>query len=268
MEATVGAFIRDCPRCLQFKTRKEMRAPLVPMLPRAPLDIVGVDFLTLGRPMDRFPNILVATDLFTKYSWAVPTLDQTAITTAMALWRTVFQPFGCPEILHSDQGPNFESRVIAELCQLYGCRKTHTTPYHPQGNGGCERFNQTLLNLLRTLDADQQSSWVDHLPSLVQAYNNSKYSTTGFAPSFLMFGRHVRLPVDLLWGTTGVAGAPSTTEWVNRHHQQLLFAYGTTDRINGAAEKNKRLYDRTAREAPLLPGERVLVRKNRRQGKG
>lgn len=160
MEADVGAFIQGCSRCLLFKTRKEVRAPLVPMRPRAPLHIVGVDFLTLGRPADRFQNILVATDLFTKYAWAIPTLDQTATTTATALWKTVFQPFGCPEILHSDQGPNFESRVIRELCLLYGCRKTHTTPYHPQGNGGCERFNQTLLSLLGTLDADQQGSWV------------------------------------------------------------------------------------------------------------
>lgn len=79
----------------------------------------------------------------------------------------------------------------------------------------------------------------------------------------------MRLPVDLLWGTASAAGAPNTTEWVNRHHQQLHFSYGrVTDRINGAAEKNKRLYDRTAREAPLLPGERVLVRDSRRQGKG
>lgn len=109
MEVDVGAFIQGCSRCLLFKTRKEVRAPLVPMRPRAPLHIVGVDFLTLGRPADRFQNILVATDLFTKYAWAIPTLDQTATTTATALWKTVFQPFGCPEILHFR--PRSELRV-------------------------------------------------------------------------------------------------------------------------------------------------------------
>lgn len=98
------------------------------MVPKAPLHILATDFLTLSRPTDRYQNILVVTDLFTKYAWAIPTSDQTALSTARALWSNVFQPFGCPETLHSDQGPNFEAKVIQELCQLYGCRKTRTTP--------------------------------------------------------------------------------------------------------------------------------------------
>ncbi|KAG1933960.1 retrotransposable element [Pimephales promelas] len=269
MEESVGTYVQGCPRCTLFKTRRDVRAPMVPVRPRAPLHMLAMDFLTLSRPMDRYQNILVVTDLFTKYAWAIPTLDQTATTTAGALWRHVFQPFGCPETLHSDQGPNFESRVIQELCQLYGCKKTHTTPYHPQGNGGCERFNQTLLSLLGTLDADHQGYWTDSLPALVQAYNNSVHSTTGYAPAYLMFGRHVRLPTDLLLGAAMAEAPATTTEWVHRHHRQLHSAYEKVSKhLDAAAQKNKRLYDRTAREAPLLPGERVLVRDNRRQGKG
>ncbi|MGL5209396.1 reverse transcriptase domain-containing protein [Cetobacterium sp.] len=269
MEGTTRAYLQRCPRCILFKTRKEVRAPLVPIQAKAPLHIVAMDYLTLGRPVDRIQYILVVMDLFTKYAWAVPTLDQTAITTADALWKYVVQPFGCPEVLHSDQGPNFESRVIHEMCRLYGGKKTHTTPYHPQGNGGCERFNQTLLSLLGTLEEEQQGHWADRLPALVQAYNNSVHSTTGYAPTYLMFGRHVRLPIDLLLGTAAAEEGSSLTEWVTRHHQRLQSAYEqVSGRINQAAVKNKRLYDRTAREAPLLPGERVLVRDNRRRGKG
>ncbi|XP_063054507.1 uncharacterized protein LOC134448779 [Engraulis encrasicolus] len=209
------------------------------------------------------------TDLFTKFAWAIPTLDQTAVTTARALWSNVFQPFGCPETLHSDQGPNFEAKVMQELCQLYGCRKTRTTPYHPQGNGGCERFNQTLLSLLGTLEVEQQDRWAEYLPSLVQSYNNSVHSSTGYAPSFLMFGRHVRLPTDLLLGTTQTEEGQSTTDWVSRHHQRLLYAYEkVTEHLGAAAAKNKRLYDRTAQDAPLLPGERVLIRDHQRRGRG
>lgn len=110
---------------------------------------------------------------------------------------------------------------------------------------------------------------MDSLPALVQAYNNSVHSTTGYAPTYLMFGRHVRLPADLLLGTAVPGDSTTTTEWVHRHHRQLHTAYQTvSDHLDTAARKNKQLYDRTAREAPLLPGERVLVRDNRRQGKG
>lgn len=143
------------------------------------MHIIALDFLTLGRPTDRYQNILVMTDLFSKFVWAVPTPDQTALTTARALWSHVIEPFSCPEVFHSDQGPNFELRLIKELCQLYGCRKSHTTPYHPMGNGACERFNQTLLNLLGTLETEKHNRGVDYLPGLVHAYNNTVHGTTG-----------------------------------------------------------------------------------------
>lgn len=131
------------------------------------------------------------------------------------------------------------------------------------------RFNQTLLSLLGTLEAEQQDRWVEYPPSLVLAYNNSVHSTTGYAPSYLMFGRHVRLPTNLLLGTAQSDGAQSTTDWVSQHHQRLLYAYGkVTKHLGVAAVKNKCLYDRTAQDSPLLPGERVLVRENRRRGRG
>lgn len=57
--------------------------------------------------------------------------------------------YGVSKLLHLDQGRNFESKVVVELCKLYGVKKTHTTPHHPTGNAQCELFNRTLHKLLR-----------------------------------------------------------------------------------------------------------------------
>ena len=58
------------------------------------------------------------------------------------------------------------------------------------GNGQVERFNQTPLQMLGTLEETKTSDWKAHVPSLVHAYNSTFHDSTGFSPYFSMFGRH------------------------------------------------------------------------------
>ena len=55
-----------------------------------------------------------------------------------------------------DQGRNFESQLVADLCELMGTQKIQTSLYHPQTNSQCERFNSTLINLLGTLTQGEE----------------------------------------------------------------------------------------------------------------
>ena len=125
-----------------------------------------------------------------------------------------------PQKIHSDQGRDFESKLVKSLCELYGIKKTRTTPYHPRDNAQCERFNRSLHDLLRTLPPEQKSKRPRYLPELVQAYNNTPHASTGFSPHFLLFGQEPQLPVDRLLGRT-TTSAVGTTDWVRQHRLRL-----------------------------------------------
>ncbi len=158
-----------------------------------------MDFLSLEPNTRNTKNILVLTDYFTKFAVAIPTANQKAKTVAKCLWDNFIVYYGIPERLHTDQGPDFESKLIKELCEVAGIQKVRTTPYHPRGNP-VERFNRTLLNMLGTLENKQKLKWREYVKPLVHAYNCTRNEVTGFTPYQLMFACTPRLPEDLAFG--------------------------------------------------------------------
>ena len=261
--------IRSCDRCLRAKApHLPHRATLNPIQTSQPLELLCLDFLSLEVSKGGYDSILVITDHFTKYSQAFPTRNQTAVTTARVLFDNFLVHYGFPQRILTDQGKNFEGHLIKQLCRLAGVRKCRTTPYHPMGNGNCERFNQTLLAMLRTLSEDQKSNWKAHVPSLVHAYNSTVHDSTGFSPFYLMFGREPRLPVDVLFGLDQPKGIVSETKFVSNLCKQLECAYGLVcDRQGKASKRHKRNFDLKARGSVPKVGDRVLVKNVGLRGK-
>ena len=142
--------------------------------------------------------ILVASDYFTKLVEAYAIPNQEATTVAGKLVDNMFCHFGLPQQLHSDMGAQFKSRVVREMCSMLHIKKTHTTPYHPQGDGLVERANCTIQNMLKTATNSQANDWENCLPKVCLAYNTSKHASTGYTPFYLMFGRQPHMPLDII----------------------------------------------------------------------
>jgi hypothetical protein len=153
--------------------------------------MVAVDVLEVPISYNNNRYLLVIQDYFTKWAEAIPMRDQTAARITAELVK-VFSVLGLPDVLHSDQGQNFESTMLKETLQAFGITKSRTTAYHPQGDGMVERLNRSLLQLLRSYVDKEPADWERYLPLILYAYRTTMHSSTGVSPFQLMFGRQPR----------------------------------------------------------------------------
>ena len=241
-----------------------------PILATHPMQIVHIDFLTIeSRKTDKDDNVLVVTDQFTRFAQAFVTISQTAQATAKTLSDKYFVYYGFPEMIISDQGRNFESRVISELCKFGRVKKLRTSSYHQQSNGQCERFNATLLSMLGTLPPEGKMTWTDKVGTLVHAYNSTKSAITGFSPHYLMFGREPKLPLDVTFGLPNTdMEAVIHERYVKQLQSRLKWAYGVAQHRNEKeAAQQKKYYDLKVRCTPLKVGDVVVPRQKSFRGK-
>ena len=224
-----------------------------------PLELVHVDYLSLEPSKGNLENVLVITDHFTRCALAYPSKTQTAQATARILWDNFICHYGFPEKFISDQGRNFESDLIEELCKIAGVQKLHTTPYHPQGNGQCERFNSTLCNMLGTLSEEEKSDWKSYLGCMTHAYNCTKHASTTYSPYYLMFGRHPRLPIDVEFGLSKPNCKDNSSK--SRYVQKLRrLNYVFQKARKYSAQKYKSSYDKSMKGPQLQEKDVVLVK--------
>ena len=187
MAAQAKENIGNCCLCLAFKARQP-KAPLKNIMATHPLELVHLDYLCLEPGKCLEENVLVVTDHFTRYAQAYVTRTQTAQMTAKTLWDKFIVPYVLPEKILMNQGRKFQSQLVADLCEVMGTQKVCTSPYHPQTNGQCERFNSTLINMLGTLPKEKKSEWKNPIGTLVLAVTTPGLQLEGSAPTFSCLG--------------------------------------------------------------------------------
>lgn len=176
--------------------------PPEPMLrtrmPDKPWSEVAIDFLG---PLPSGHHLLVVIDYFSRFTEVIVMKQTTADLTVQALFET-FGRFGIPET-RSDNGPQFISEQFKTFCHEFGIEHLKTTPYWPQANGEVERMNSTILKRLRISQEENRTNWKWDLRSFLLMYNSTPHSTSGVAPSALMFGRVLRDKLPCVQASVG-----------------------------------------------------------------
>ena len=244
--------IHTCDRCLRFKQPQE-KAEMQPILVSYPMELIHLDFLTLGGKAGdtKNVNILIVTDHFTKY----------AVVVAHPLWENFLVHYGWPEKILTDQGKSFENNLVQELCDLVQVKKLHTSPYHPETNGQCEHFNVTLISMLGMLSTHAKKNWQEWVATLTHSYNCTVSPVIEFNPYFLMFGRTPKLPLNIELGVSLVEQKQTSCQnYALKLHSKLQWAYQKAQENNRKElEHHKKGCDQKMKCMKLKPDDSVMV---------
>jgi len=162
----------------------KIKPALQPIPVGGPFHRVGVDVLQLPLTLDGNQYAVVFIDYLTKWVEVFAVPNQTARTIARLLVEGVICRHGAPGELLSDRGTNFLSELVAEVCALFNIKKVNTSGYHPQTNGLCERFNNTLIQMLAKTGERFGQDWDRHLPYVLYAYCVTAQESTKESPFF------------------------------------------------------------------------------------
>lgn len=261
-----------CKTCRVCAARKgpahKTRASLQLYQAGAPMERMAVDIAGPFPCTERGNKYLcVAMDYFTKWPEVCALPNHEAETVASFLVDQVFTRFGVPGELHSDQGREFESRVFRECCRLLGIHKTRTTPLRPQSDGMVERFNATIVHQLAKYCSEDQHDWDVWVPYMLMAYRSAEHEATGFSPAKLMFGRELRLPVDLTTGRPPGTHLPDTHSDYVRALQRRLeeTRHRASQHLKTAGQAMWRQYQGKTRNAEYIPGDLVWLHNPQRK---
>lgn len=268
MHRDVDHYVTKVCGCLKRKRpNKPTRAPLVSIVTTYPFEMVSIDYLHLESCKGGYEYILVVVDHFTCFAQAYACTNKSAKTAAKKIFGDFVLKFGFPSKLHHDQGREFENKLFSKR-EKYSCvQGSHTTPYHAPGNGQAERFNRTLLSMLRNLTDEAKADWKNSLAKVVHTYNCTRSEATGYAPYYLLYGRNPRLPADIMFSLTPSDQSASHSDYASKWRSRMQEAYRIASKTAQSHQSRaKKCYDKKTHGVELQPGGRVLVRNVRDKG--
>ncbi|CAF2983729.1 unnamed protein product [Rotaria sp. Silwood2] len=231
-----------------------------------PWHTIGIDI------MGPFPKtarqkrfLLVIVDYFTRWIEVFPLRTITSIDIAQILINEVFTRYGMPTFILSDNGPQFVSFLFQHFCETLGIEQKFTANYHPQTNL-TERVNRTLKPMLAIFAHEHPHSWDKEIQKLALSIRTSINETTGETPAFMMFGRDLKLPMDLIIGEPTQGPPPTSIDpiQINEYRKNLIHNLRSTYnfvREHSEVEKiiQKRQYDQHISQRQFNVGDLVWI---------
>lgn len=248
-------FANDCPVCRKNKkkdpkscTELKLSEPATRPFERCSIDLLGPWKSQEGGKK----YILVIIDAFSKFAQFVVVNNKTAEEVADKLWHKWIVQFGAFTVLLSDQGKEFNNKVLNFICEHMKIDKRKTAAYHPQTNGQAEVTNKKIIKYLKSMVENKPLDWEQYLPSCQLSYNTSVHRAIKASPFSLLFGIDARTPLnDLQWVSRPYYGNDHQSELFRRLQFARNLAYKNNMEFK---DKYKTYFDAQVNKKDFPPG--------------
>ena len=222
-----------------------------------PEEALQIDLLPNLPQSGGYENIITALDVFSRYLFAYPVTDASAISTAKVLIDIMTRDTYLPTTLITDKGTAFTSRVVKEVAKVLGITLKCATTKHPQTIGKLERTHASLKGNLKIASGEHRRQWYKYLPLAVLNYNTTYHSSLGCEPSRNVHGR---VPYNILDNRLRMNPNPKvipTTDFAEELQRRTQILIDKTKKnIMQSYLKYKEYYDR---KAPLEQGDFCFI---------
>lgn len=244
MSKEIEDFVESCNLCNKYKKAKT-KEPLMPReVPNGPWQMLGVDLFHF---MDAEHLLII--DYFSKFVEVIR-LNTTDATSVINVLKNIFVRFGIPQIICSDNGPQFDNYKIKQFAKDWNFKHETSSPYWPQSNGMVERHIQTIKRMLKKVHEDGKD------PNLaLLEYRNTPVDTNLKSPNELMFNRKIRGIVPIInINKQKIDHNDIKNKLIDRQNEQKRYYDKKTHERKEEIGLNNNVYVRKDMNKPLQPG--------------
>ena len=169
-------------------------------VPSVPMEFICMDLVGPITPQTSKGNkyMLTVIDMLTGYTIAVAIPDKRAETVCQAYRDHVYCVFGGSSRILTDNGTEFRSKEMKQICSELEIKQVFSPVYTPQANGRLEGWHRFLKSCIAKHIRKTDVEWDNLIPLAVSSYNFFPCQSSKESPFVLMFGRDPITPIAKL----------------------------------------------------------------------
>lgn len=195
MAREIKAFVEKCDDCKIIKVPNQILRPhmgdgftTVRPMQRLYCDFLGPYPCSKGKNSQLF----IVLDHFTKFIFLKPLRSATSTNVIDFFQNFLFNTFGVPQFVHSDNAKQFVSNEFQEFLRLFGVAHIRTGLYSPQANAS-ERVNREIISKIRyhLKDESHHLNWDVCIPQILGTLRSDFHTSIQCSPYYAMFGQNM-----------------------------------------------------------------------------